>query len=129
MLLALACSSCNPVKSTAAAENAVVDFHKKLDAADFKGIYDAAPEDFKKAVTEKDFVAFVEAVHRKLGNVQSSARETWNISSYNFQTYVDMSYKTKFVEGEGTESFRYRIDGDKALLIHYNINSTALITK
>ena len=129
ILLALAFAGCNPVKSTAAADQAVADFHTKLDAADFKGIYDATGQAFKKATPEKEFVPVLEAIHRKLGTVQSSDRQTWNINSYNLQTTVNMTYRTKFAEGDGTESCGYSIDGDKALLIYYNINSTALITK
>jgi hypothetical protein len=129
ILLALAGSGCNPVKSNAAAESAVADFHQKLDAGDFKTIYDTADQGFKKAAPEKDFVALLEAIHRKLGNVQSTNRQGWNINSYNFQTYVELTYQTKFAEGDGTEKFRYRIEKGRALLLYYNINSTALITK
>jgi hypothetical protein len=125
----LAYVGCNPVKGMTAADQAVKDFHSKLDAADFKGIYDAAHADFKDASTEKDFTAILEAVHRKLGNVQSSERVSWNINSYNLKTNVESSCKTKFADGEATESFIHRLEGDRAVLYGYNINSTELITK
>jgi len=40
-----------------------------------------------------------------------------------------MSYKIRFAEGDATESFNRRIDGDPTLLVGYDIISSALITK
>lgn len=127
--VAMVLASCHPVQDTQAAEQAVTAFHRQLDAADFKGIYAATHPDFKKAATEKEFVDILEAVHRKLGDVQSSQRATWNINSFNFQTNVQMTYDTTFAQGKAKESFNYRIEDGKAVLRGYNINSPTLITK
>ena len=42
---------------------------------------------------------------------------------------VSLGYDVEFSEGKGTEQFVFRLNGDKALLFHYNINSPLLITK
>jgi hypothetical protein len=128
-LVAVLLIGCHPVKNTQAAEQAVTAFHQQLDTGDFKGIYAATHADFKKAATEKEFVDILEAVHRKLGNIQSTQRATWNINSYNFQTNVSMTYDTTFEQGKAKESFNYRIEDGKAVLRGYNINSPTLITK
>ena len=126
--LAVLCG-CGAVKGKAAAERAVTDFHSKLDAGDFKTIYDGAHADLKQSSTSKDFTILLEAIHRKLGTVQKSEAAGWNVSSVNLQTNVTLTYKTKFAEGDGTETFVYRVNRGSALLCGYNINSTALITK
>jgi hypothetical protein len=129
-LVALAMlSGCGAVKGKAAAERAVTDFHSKLDAADFKTIYDGAHADLKQASTNKDFTILLEAIHRKLGKVQKSEEAGWNVSAVNLQTNVTLTYKTKFAEGDAIETFVYRVNRGSALLCGYNINSTALITK
>jgi hypothetical protein len=129
LLLASLLSSCNPIKSSRSAEAAVVQFHTQLDKGEFADIYKATHPEFKKVSDEKSFTELLAAVHRKLGLVRSSEKSSWNVNSYNLKTNVILTYSTKFAEGTGTETFTYRIDGDKALLLGYNINSQDLITK
>ena len=129
MLAGFLLIGCGSSKSKGTAEKAVVEFHHKLDNGDFGGIYAATHPDFKKASAEKDFVAVLAAVHRKLGNTVSADQAGWQINTINLQTNVMLSYKTQFADGDAVESFNYRIDGANALLLGYNINSQALITK
>jgi len=42
---------------------------------------------------------------------------------------VRLTYKTTFSDGDGVETFAYRVESGKTLLLGYNINSMALITK
>jgi len=37
--------------------------------------------------------------------------------------------QTTFSDGDGVETFAYRVESGKTLLLGYNINSMALITK
>ena len=122
-------AGCDAVKDTASAEKAVKEFHEQFDKSDFKGIYSAAHPDFRAAETEKDFLDLLDAVHRKLGTVQSADRVGWNVNSSNFKTSVILNYKTKFTAGDASESFNYRMEGGKAILRGYNINSQTLIVK
>jgi PBP1b-binding outer membrane lipoprotein LpoB len=126
-VMALFLGGCSMAQDKSVAEGAVNDFHQRLDKGDFEGIYSAAHPDFKAASTKKDFVALLAAVHRKLGNFQSDEETNWNINSSNFTTTVVLVYKTKFDNGDGVETFTYRIQGDQALLYSYNINSPTLI--
>jgi hypothetical protein len=68
-------------------------------------------------------------VHRKLGVVASSDRQTWNVNYNTSGSYVTLTYRTKYAEGEATEQFVYRLESDKALLSGYHISSNALILK
>lgn len=126
---ALLLNSCSAVRGKEAADKAVTQFHEQLDRGEFKAIYDAAHADLKAASSEKEFIALLEAVHRKLGNVQSSEPNGWKVNTFNFKVNVVLSYKTRFAEGDAFETFTYRVEGEKAALRGYNINSQALITK
>lgn len=132
-VLALATSlvlaGCNPAKSKEAATQAVMQFHQRLDNEAYAEIYRDAHPDFKKASTEKDFTALLEAVHRKLGNTVSSEPAGWRVNSFVSGTNVVLTYKTKFAAGDAVETFSYREDGATPALLGYNINSTALILK
>lgn len=125
----LALESCNPIKDTRLADAAVAEFHKKLDRGAFGEIYSGTNEEFKAATKEQDFVSLLEAVHRKLGSIQSSERFTWRINSFNLKTNITLVYKTKFQNGEATETFVWRAEKDGVKLLGYNISSLALITK
>ena len=125
----LVVSGCGVVKGKEAAEKAVTEFRERFEKRDFAQIYSASHPDFKAASTETDFVALLDAIHRKLGTLQKSDQTNWNINSFNLKTNVILTYKTTFAEGDAVETFNYRIDGDDAVLFGYNINSNALITK
>ena len=120
---------CNMTKDKAIAESAVAQFHQQLDKGEFKEIYAAANADFKGATTEKDFLAILEAVHRKLGAVQQANEGGWSVNSYNLKTNVVLNYNTKFAGGAATESFTFRVENGQATLVGYNINSPTLILK
>lgn len=120
---------CNFKENKTAAEREVVTFHRQLDAGNFAAIYAASHAALKSATTEADFVTLLEAVHRKLGSVSGTTAKNWNVNSHNGTTDVRVVYDTAFVSGPATETFVYRIDGGRALLLNYNINSMTLITK
>jgi len=114
---------------TAIAEQAVPRFHEQLDAARFDAIYNESGDELKKASTQKDFVALLEAVHRKLGNTKSSGKTSWNVNYQTSGSFVTLGYKTSFDGGDAQEQFVYRLQDKAALLVGYHINSTALILK
>lgn len=126
---------CSPIttysvlKGNQNAKAAVADFHQALDQGHFEEIYAATDPDFKKASGAKDFVPILAAIHRKLGTVQSSTLAGSQTRTFNTQTSVALNYQTKFAEGDGLESFTFRINLGRATLVGYNISSVALILK
>ena len=123
-------SACSAVtKGKGNAEAAVVQFHNQFNAAQFREIYSQTDEEFKKATSEADFVALLEAIHRKLGTVKQASPTGWRMNATPMGTMVTLGYNVEFGEGKGTEEFTYRVNGGKALLLHYNVNSPLLITK
>lgn len=128
-IAALILTGCDAMKGKATAENAVIAFHDSLDKGDFESLYTAADPDLRAAATEKDFLALLGAVHRKLGNVKASNETNFAINSYNLDTRITLQYNTTFDGGDGTETFVYRMKGDQVALVGYNINSLAMLTK
>jgi hypothetical protein len=116
-------------KGKGKAEAAVTDFHQRLDSGDFESIYSGADSDFKATETEKDFLALLGAIHRKIGNVQSTSEKSFYVNTYNLSTKVTLVYDTKFDGGDATETFVYHISGDQVSLLGYNINSLAMMEK
>jgi Protein of unknown function (DUF4019) len=120
---------CSMSSDSKLAEQAVPEFHRMLDAAQFDAIYNASAGDLKRVTTRSDFVDLLEAVHRRLGVAASSDQQTWTVNYNTSGTYVTLTYHTKYAEGDATEQFVYHLESGQALLAGYHISSNALILK
>jgi hypothetical protein len=128
-LLLTAASACSLTRGKGIAEAAVVKFHEQFNAGQYHEIYEQADEAFKKSASEDEFVALLEAVHRKLGTVKQAHSSGWGINTTLAGTMATLRYDIDFSEGKGNEQFVFHISGDKAALYHYNVNSPLLIIK
>ena len=132
MLAVAGGSACAGFAAKGDAETAVQTFHQMLDAERYAEIYGQTDEIFKNATAEAQFTEILQAVHRKLGVVRSSAQTTFysrDQAGTNPGSYISLTYKTEFAEGPATESFNWRVVDGKVHLAGYNINSTLLITR
>ena len=68
-------------------------------------------------------------MHRKLGKVTQTANAGFNVNTFNLTTRVVLNQNTTFEQGNATEVFTFEMNGEKAVLVGYNINSTELILK
>jgi hypothetical protein len=116
-------------KGKKAAEQGVADYHKQYNEGKLAEIYSAAHANFKKTTPEKQFLEFAGAVQRKLGKVTSTATAGFNVRTFNLTTTVVLNQNTTFEQGTGTEVFTFQMDGEKAVLVGYNINSKDLILR
>ena len=112
-----------------AAESAVNSFHEMYNSVDFESIYADTHNDFRAATNFESFSELLHAVYSKLGKVISTEGQNWKGGNYNLKTSVFLQKKTQFENGVGVETFNYRIENEKALLIGYNINSRDLIVQ
>jgi hypothetical protein len=127
VLFLLALTGCSMSADTSLADAAVPQFHEMLDTGRFVEIYAAAAQDLKHIVSQKDMVALLEGIHRKLGDTKSAQRKAWNINYQVTGIFVTLTYATQFAEGDATEQFVYHLEDHKALLAGYHINSNALL--
>jgi hypothetical protein len=130
MYLVLCAGGCRDlVKDKAAAENSIARFHQQCSDGKLDDIWQEAHVKFRSASAKEEYDAFLGAVLRKLGKVKSTSNAGWKVNSYNLTTTVLMTQQTVFEKGEGTESFTFEMEGGKAVLVGYNIQSMDLITK
>lgn len=116
-------------KGKKAAEQSIADFHRLYNAGKFAEIYSSSQSKFKEATTEKQFLEFVGAVQRKIGKVTQTANAGFNVGTFNLTTTVVLKQTTTFEHGTATETFTFQMDGDKAVLVGWQINSNDLILK
>ncbi len=114
-------------RDSALAEAQVPGFHRALNEGRYAALYAAGADELKKSARQDDFVALLDAVHRKLGAVTASHKLSWHVNFGTTGTYASLAYDTQFEHGSGTEQFFYRIQGGKAFLAGYHIESAALV--
>ena len=105
--------------------DAVAAFHRQLDAGQFAAIESGGGPEIKTPPGR--LVQLLEVVHRKLGQIKSSQQVGFNDQVNTGGHFMALDYKTTFANGVAAENFYYRIDGGKAVLAGYHINSDALI--
>ena len=120
-------SQADRTAATAAAEQAVAKFHQQLDGGRFAEIYAGSSADLKQSSSQQDFVAGLEAVHRKLGTLKSTKEQMGDFSVGTPGTMVTLNYITTYSEGDANERFVFRIQDNAASLSGYFINSKAFI--
>lgn len=116
-------------KGKAAGERGVTEFHRLYNEGKFKEIFDGGHSALKTATPETKFLEFLEAVQRKLGKETQTANAGFNLNTFNLTTRVVLTQKTTFEQGNATEVFTFGMNGEKAVLVGYNINSNELILK
>jgi hypothetical protein len=124
-----AAGGCSATKDLSVANDAVTRFHGQLGSQDFGTIYSQADQRFRDSISQPDFLAFMNAVHTKLGNVATASRQGFFVNYNTSGTQIRMTYATKFAGGDGQEEFVWVKSGDGLVLLGYHINSMALITK
>jgi hypothetical protein len=122
-------AGCSVSEDTKQAEAAVQNFHDLLDSGQSGAIYESTGEELKKVSSQQEFVALLDAVHRKLGQTKTSVRNGWNVTHSTSGKFVTLTYQTVYAEGQASEQFVYRMDADRPILVGYHVNSNALILK
>jgi hypothetical protein len=129
LLIFAALAACSFSADTKKIELEVQHFHDLLNEGKSAAIYESASDEFKKASTEEDFVALLEAVHRKLGDFKSSSQKGWNVNYNTSGKFVTITYDAVYAEGKAAEQFVYRVSDEQALLFGYHVSSNVLILK
>jgi len=117
------------IKGKSVAEPKIAVFHDRFNAGQYEEIYSEAAEEFQKAAPKEKVLALFSAMDRKLGKVKSFSMKTWKVNTFNLVTTVILVTDTQFEQGSGVETFTFRVSGDKATLLGYNINSTDMLIR
>jgi hypothetical protein len=127
LFAALALASCSSGQDASLAKAQIAHFREQMAAQQFNQIYAETADEVKGKTSEQDFVTLFAAFERKLGGVKSTEENGWMVNYSTTGNFATLSYKTQFEKGAGVETFVYRLNGDKALLAGYTVNSPALV--
>lgn len=116
-------------KNITIAEKAVGIFHQQLNNQQFRSIIAESSKEFKNSDTLENTTKFLKAIADKLGTAGISKKIGWKVNSNMLGTTVTYIMLTDYQNDRVTEQFVYRVAGNKAVLVSYNIDSRALIYK
>lgn len=122
-------AGCGAKQDIRNADRAVTEFHAQLNAGNFDQIYTQSDTAMKTASSQEKFVALLEAIHRKLGEVKSADRQSFFMNSGTSGKSLRLTYATHYDADNATEEFVFHVDGNDMRLAGYHISSEALITK
>jgi hypothetical protein len=117
------------VGGTKVAKEGVLHFRERFNHSQYHEIYIEATQNFRDSGPEAEVNAFFDKVHQKLGDEVSSGEPTYFANVSTGGTFVTLTYDTEFARGKGQERFVWRIEGQNAVLVRYDINSKDLIMK
>ena len=129
LLLAVLLGGCSFAEDKNRGERAVARFHHLFTVSEYSEIYADTTEGFREAATEAEFVEFMGAVRRKLGNVRACELTGVEMNWDSGGTSIWLSYHTAYELGDATEQFVWVMDGEKARLESYQIDSRELILR
>ena len=126
--VALSLVACSVGASTKAAEQGVANFHDAMNAGRHASIYDRSSSELKSAITRDEFVKLLAGLRGKLGKFKTGKTTNWNVNSGTAGTFVTLNREAQFEKGPGTEEFVFRIEGQRAVLAGYHVNSNLLLS-
>jgi hypothetical protein len=129
LLLAVLLGGCSLAEDEDRGERAAARFHELFGASRYAEIHVDTTENFREAATEAEFVEFLAAVRRKLGNVRDSELTGMEVNWDGSATSVWLSYDTVYELGKATEQFVWVVEGEKARLESYQLDSRDLILR
>lgn len=121
LTLVLGLAGCGLAKNTKVAEAEVDRFHQRWNAGEFQAVYDEAHMNFRSAQPAEAMINTMQAVKKNYGNLKSSTKRSWGFNSNAGMTDVRLSYDSTFDHGNAVEAFLFRMTGEKALLVSYDI--------
>ena len=130
IILGAGCAVSERRTMPAEVESAIASVSDDIAAERYEKIYNESSELWKQAATLEDSVASFKTLRTKLGPFESrvlqSATEQENSGGALKGRVFIVTYRTKFQNGEGMETFTLVERDGKWLLARYFVNSTAL---
>jgi hypothetical protein len=106
------------------ANTAVRQFHRELNAGRYDKICREADEDFVK---REELTKFLEAVHSKMGNVDSETLMNVRVNATTSGSSITTQFRTTFAQGPATETFTWEKSNGVLRLRGYSIQSSAFL--
>jgi hypothetical protein len=115
--------------SSEATDRSTQLFRARYAQGSFKAIYATASDELKRASTAADFLEYMEAVRRKLGDVEVARASGRSAFATPVATRVIQVFDTRFQRGTARETFTWEVRFGQPFLAGYHIESRELVIR
>jgi hypothetical protein len=119
----MALAGCSIGADLPVAERGVVALHAQLNGGKCAAIRETSAAEFREMATAETWLSMCGQLARGLGNFKSGQQIGWQDQNVNGDHRISLVYQSAFDKGAGREEFLFRIQGGKALLLGYHVNS------
>jgi len=123
-LFALLLSACNPMAQLDGATDEIEQFHATYNEGNSRALYGQTGQEFREVTTAQDMDALVAHVTERMGKMESTSRQGFNINTNNGLTTTVVTMNTVFENGEAVETFTFRGSGEDLRLVGWNVDSS-----
>ena len=119
----LALAGCSAGADLPVARAGVDKVHSQLNGGQCAEIRDQASTEFKELSSAESWKTVCDQLAAGLGKFVSLAQVGWNDEVGTNGHIIRINYDSEFEKGKAQEQFLFRIDGGKAVLVGYHVNS------
>jgi hypothetical protein len=90
----------------------------------FDQTYDThTTSELQQATTRQRYEELGLSIKTRLGSLKSKSLQQFNVRQVNANRYADVAYNATFENGSGTITARFKKEGDRWLLVNFQVNS------
>lgn len=127
LLLALGLAACNPMENLEEATDQIDRFQTHFSFGEIDEMYKMVGREFRDTTSRDDFDEMVALISNRLGTVESTQRQSFNVNTTPMGTATVIVMQTDFEQGQGVETYTFRGNGQDMALIGWHVNSDRLL--
>jgi hypothetical protein len=108
-------------------DDSVRRLHSQLDSGAYEDILQESDEAFQKSESREELLKFLSGVHSKLGAARVCNRENLSVNSGTRGTFINVTYRSTFDQGDAVETFIWRKAGANLKLVGYHVQSNVFL--
>jgi hypothetical protein len=110
-------------KASASVSPAVDQIFADLDRDPGQAYDNHTSAEFRRATSRDEFITLGQRIKTRLGKLQSKSMRHLHSRQVNANSFTDVTYQATFEEGTGTISLRLQAEGDRWVLVSFQVNS------
>ena len=126
-LLAFGLAACNPVENLDEAADQIDRFQNLFSNRSTDEMHLMGSAEFRETTSREDLEDLVSLVAGRLGSIEQSERESFNINTTPSGTRTVVTMATQFELGEGKETYTFIGNGENMQIVGWQVNSDRLL--
>jgi hypothetical protein len=122
-----ALAACNPAANLGEAADQIDRYQFHYTMGEFDDMYAMTGPAFREAAGRDQFGDFVRVVSTRLGPIESTERVNFNVNTSPTGTLTVVTMRTRFEQGDGTETYTFSGHGEGMKIEGWKVNSQRLM--